>query len=328
MNNIINILVDDKDLGVRIDILIKRKNNLFSRTQFQKLIEERKVKFNDKLVLDRSIKIKEKGRIVIELPKIRKSILEPQKIKLEILYENENYIVLNKPAGMVIHPAAGNFKNTLVNALLYHCKNSLSGIGGVERPGIIHRIDKMTSGIIVVAKNDFTHQNISNQFKLRIVKKKYEAFVWNKLKSENGKINQNICRSSTNRKKMTISKSPKGKCAVTEYKLLDEFKISSNLYISKLSIKILTGRTHQIRVHMESIGNNLVGDQIYKKNNNLRKERFYCPGNILFDLEKIGRQALHAKELNFIDPITEKNMVFRAPMPKDLELLNNFLKNV
>ena len=328
MNNIISILIDNKDLGYRIDLLIKKKNSQLSRTQLQKLIKKGNVTFNNEIIPDSSFKIKNKGEIIIRIPKIQKLKIEAQNIKLDIISENKNLIVLNKPAGMVIHPGAGNHKNTLVNALLYHCRGTLSGIGGVERPGIIHRLDKMTSGIVVIAKNDITHQKISSQFKNRLIEKKYEAFVWNKLKKKAGKIKINIKRSSTNRKKMAVTTDNTGKIAVTEYELIKEYEISKNIFVSWITVKILTGRTHQIRVHMSEIGNNLVGDQVYKvKNLSLKGESFYKPGNVVYDLEKTGRQALHAKELSFFDPFTQKVLKYKACLPNDLKRLKIFLKN-
>lgn len=311
----------------RIDLVIKKNNSQFSRTQLQKLIKKGKVSFNDEIIIDSSFKLKTKGKIIIRIPKIEKLEIEAQNIKLNIIFENKNLIVINKSAGMVIHPGAGNSKNTLVNALLYHCKETLSGIGGVERPGIVHRLDKMTSGLVIVAKNDVTHQKISSQFKNRLIKKKYEAFVWNKLKKKSGKIKKNIKRSTINRKKMIVPSDNTGKIAVTEYKLIKEYEISRNIFVSWISVKILTGRTHQIRVHMSEIGNNLVGDQVYKiKNLHLKEESFYKPGNIIYDLEKIGRQALHANKLSFFDPDSQKVLKYKASFPNDLKLLKNFLK--
>ena len=328
MGNFITILIDNKDLGNRIDLVIKEKNTQFSRTQLQKLIEKEKVFFNDEIVSDRSFKIKKEGKILIKIPEIKQLRIEAQDIKLDVIFENNDYIVINKPSGMVVHPGAGNQKNTLVNALLFHCRDSLSGIGGVERPGIIHRIDKMTSGIVVVAKNDMSHQNISMQFKNRSIQKHYEAFVWNKLKNRKGKIINNIKRSSSNRKKMSITNKNSGKKAITEYELIKEYKISENLIVSWVSVKILTGRTHQIRVHFSEMGNHLIGDSLYKKRKvNLTNNNFYKPSNIIYELERKGRQALHAKEISMYDPTDNIKKKYITKLPNDLFALKEFLNS-
>ena len=316
-------------MGNRIDLVIKEKNTQFSRTQLQKLIDKRKVFFNDEIVSHRSFKIKKEGKIVIKIPEIKKLEVEAQNIKLDVIFENNDYIIVNKPSGMVVHPGAGNIRDTLVNALLFHCKDSLSGIGGIERPGIIHRLDKMTSGIVIAAKNDLSHQYISTQFKSRSVQKYYEAFVWNKLKQKKGKIINNIKRSPFNRKKMSITNENNGKKAITEYELIKEYKISENLVVSWVSVRILTGRTHQIRVHFSEMGNHLVGDALYKKKNiNLTNKNFYKPSNIIYELEKKGRQALHAKEISIYDPADNVKKKYTTNLPSDLISLKEFLKSL
>ena len=316
-------------MGNRIDLVIKEKNTQFSRTQLQKLIDKRKVFFNDEIVSHRSFKIKKEGKILIKIPEIKKLEVEAQNIKLDVIFENNDYIIVNKPSGMVVHPGAGNIRDTLVNALLFHCKDSLSGIGGIERPGIIHRLDKMTSGIVIAAKNDLSHQYISTQFKSRSVQKYYEAFVWNKLKQKKGKIINNIKRSPFNRKKMSITNENNGKKAITEYELIKEYKISENLVVSWVSVRILTGRTHQIRVHFSEMGNHLVGDALYKKKKiNLINENFYKPSNIIYELEKKGKQALHAKEISIYDPADKEKKKYTTNLPSDLISLKEFLKSL
>ena len=315
-------------MGNRIDLVIKEKNTQFSRTQLQKLIDKRKVFFNDEIVSNRSFKIKKEGKILIKIPEIKKLEVEAQNIKLDVIFENNDYIIVNKPSGMVVHPGAGNIRDTLVNALLFHCKDSLSGIGGIERPGIIHRLDKMTSGIVIAAKNDLSHQYISTQFKSRSVQKYYEAFVWNKLKKKKGKIINNIKRSPFNRKKMSITNENNGKKAITEYELIKEYKISENLVVSWVSVRILTGRTHQIRVHFSEMGNHLIGDALYKKKKiNLINKNFYKPSNIIYELEKKGRQALHAKEISIYDPADNVKKKYTTNLPSDLISLKEFLKS-
>ena len=242
-DNLIKILINDKDLGKRIDIVLSIKITSLSRSRLQRLLSEKKIKFNNKIVTEHSYKFKECGRVEINIPPILKLNIKSQKIKLNIVFEDDDLIVVNKPAGMVVHPGPGNKDNTRVNALLCYCKDSLSGIGGYERPGIVHRIDKMTSGLVIIAKNDFTHKALSDQFKNREIEKMYEAFVWNKIKIKSQKIIGKISRSKTNRKKMAIDEN-NGKNAITIFTKLDEFIISDRLIINRVRCQILTGRTH------------------------------------------------------------------------------------
>ena len=327
-NNIINIVIDDKDLDKRIDLVISKKVSEISRNRLQKILDQNLVFFNDKIVGSRSFKIKKKGKIKILIPPSKKIDLIAQKIKLKIVFEDKDLVVVDKPPGMVVHPGAGNKTNTLVNALLEHCKNDLSGIGGYERPGIVHRIDKMTSGLIIIAKNDDSHRNLSNQFKNREIKKIYEAFVWNKLPTPEGKINLNIIRSAYNRKKMIVTNNNKGRSAVTTYKLLNEYNVSKNLFISHVQLNIFTGRTHQIRVHMEHLKNCLVGDTTYKQKNLFKNKRELNKlEKSLIDIENSGRHALHAKMISFKHPVLNKKLDFSIPLAVDLEKLKKSLES-
>lgn len=327
-NNIINIVIDDKDLDKRIDLVISKKVSEISRNRLQKILDQNLVFFNDKIVGSRSFKIKKKGKIKILIPPSKKIDLIAQKIKLKIVFEDKDLVVVDKPPGMVVHPGAGNKTNTLVNALLEHCKNDLSGIGGYERPGIVHRIDKMTSGLIIIAKNDDSHRNLSNQFKNREIKKIYEAFVWNKLPTPEGKINLNIIRSAYNRKKMIVTNNNKGRSAVTTYKLLNEYNVSKNLFISHVQLNIFTGRTHQIRVHMEYLNNCLVGDSTYKQKSLFKnKKKLNELEKKLTDLENSERHALHAKMISFTHPILNKKFEFSTPLPFDLKKLKKTLES-
>ena len=321
----INISIDNKDLGKRLDVVLTKKCTTFSRNQIQKIIKESKVTFNDNIVTDSSMKINELGHITFLIPKNKKLNTKPQNIPLEILFEDENLLVISKPSGMVVHPSFGNDERTLVNALLFHCKNSLSGIGGFERPGIVHRLDKMTSGLILVAKNNISHINIAEQFKSRKITKVYKGFLWNKLCKNNDYIQNKITRSNINRKKMMVSKS-KGKNAITFYKVLNEYCFKKDSYISFVNFKLHTGRTHQIRVHMNYIGNSLIGDTLYKEKKT--KQKTLLPlelRNCIEELEKRGRQSLHASYLSFIHPITNKVMSFESPIPYDLSELKKKL---
>ena len=224
---------------------------------------------------------------------------------------------------MVVHPGAGNVDNTLVNALLHHCGNTLSGIGGVLRPGIVHRIDKMTSGLLVVAKNDQTHLSLSNQFKNKTVQKEYYLFCWGGFIDQKGSIQNNIIRSNRNRKKMTISKNNTGRFSSTDYEILEEFQINDDNSIKFVKCKLKTGRTHQIRVHMSHIGCPLIGDMLYGKQkiekvNNKNLENF-----IINKFINNRRQALHAKKIGFYHPEKKERVTFETPFPSDFQ---DFLK--
>ena len=301
----------------RIDKFFQSQLKNFIRTKLQKLIKDGFVKINDKLIKETSCKIRIRDKIEIIFPDAKETHIKPFKIPLNILYEDNDIIVINKSPGVVVHPGAGNFKETLVNGLLFHCKNNLSGVGGKLRPGIVHRIDKDTSGVLVVAKNDLAHIKLSKQFSDHTIKRTYEAIVWGSLRPPNGKINENISRSEKNRQLMAVKKS-KGKKAITNYKTLKIFK---NLNLPKMSLvecKLETGRTHQIRVHMNFKGNPILGDKSYGKS----KKKFK---KIDLDIEKkinnFHRQALHAKSLGFVHPRTGEDLFFKADRPKDLDMI-------
>ena len=236
---------------------------------------------------------------------------------MNILYDDDDIIVINKFPGVVVHPGAGNYENTIVNGLLYKYQNNLSSIGGKLRPGIVHRIDKNTSGVIVVAKNDEAHINLSQQFSNHTIKRVYEALVWGSLKPQRGKIKEKISRSTKNRQLMTVRKE-KGKIAITNYKTL---KIFQNLNLPKISLvqcQLETGRTHQIRVHMNFMGNSILGDKSYGK---LKKKFKKIDSNIEKKINNFNRQALHAKSLGFIHPKTKEKVFFEARRPKDFDSL-------
>ena len=236
---------------------------------------------------------------------------------LDIQYEDDDIIIINKPPGIVVHPGAGNFEKTIVNGLLYHYENKLSNIGGKLRPGIVHRIDKDTSGIIVVAKNDFTHSNLSKQFSDHTIERTYDAIVWGSLRPSKGKINEKISRSIKNRQLMAISKN-KGKTAITNYKTIRTFSNSNLPKISLIECKLETGRTHQIRVHMNYKGNPILGDKSYGK---LKKKFKNINSDVEKDINNFNRQALHAKSLGFVHPKTKKQIFFEGKRPKDFEKL-------
>ena len=262
--NTFNTIVTLNYHGYRIDKFLHSQINELSRTRLQALIRDGQVKLNNITVNNTSKKIKEDDQIKINFPPPKETLIKANKIPLDILYDDDDIIVINKFPGVVVHPGAGNYQKTIVNGLLFKYKNNLSSIGGKLRPGIVHRIDKDTSGVIVVAKNDNAHINLSQQFSNHTIKRLYEALVWGSLKPQNGKIIEKITRSEKNRQLMTVKKE-KGKIAITNYKTL---KIFQNLNLPKISLiecKLETGRTHQIRVHMNFKGNAIVGDKSYGK---------------------------------------------------------------
>ncbi len=303
----------------RLDKFLQSQLKKISRSQLQRLIRESYVKLNNKITINNSKKIRENDVVEVSFPLPKETHIKPSKIFLDILYEDNDLIIINKSPGIVVHPGAGNHDNTIVNGLLFHCKNKLSSIGGKLRPGIVHRIDKDTSGAIVVAKNDFSHSHLSKQFSNHTIKRTYEAIVWGSLKPSRGTIDENISRSVKNRQLMTVTKDKnKGKNAVTNYKTLKIFKNSNLPKISFIECKLETGRTHQIRVHMNFKGNPILGDKSYGKT----KKKFK---NINLKIEKeinnFKRQALHAKSLGFTHPITGKEMFFEAKRPNDFDAL-------
>ena len=323
MEKKINLIVDEIKNGIRVDIFIKKMKDTFSRTRIKNLILDKKLRINNKVVIDPSKKIYFNDQIELIIPEPKKASLKPYKFNLDIIFEDEDLIVLNKPAGIVIHPGAGNFDNTIVNALMSYNKNSFSDIGGELRPGIVHRIDKNTSGLVVVAKNNQTHEHLSNQFNKHTIDRVYQLLIWGKIRPSKGKIETFITRSSKNRQMMEVSNS-KGKKAITNYKTLEIFENSNIPILSLLECKLETGRTHQIRVHMNYLGNSIVGDDKYKK-------KFKRLKNIDPFLEKIliklNRQFLHAKTLGFIHPKTNKEMIFNSILPNELQIILKTLRN-
>ncbi len=287
------LVVQDNEKGVRLDSYIASKKKELSRTNVQRLIENGNILVNNN-TKKISYKVLPKDEILIVVPEAKETELKPQDIPIDIVYEDSSIIVVNKPKGLVVHPAVGNPDGTLVNAIMNICKDSLSGIGGEIRPGIVHRLDKDTTGLLIIAKNDKAHTNLSEQIKNREVKKIYIALVRGIIPENEATINMPIGRSTKDRKKMAVVKN--GKEAVTHFKVLNRFK-----NYTLLEIKIDTGRTHQIRVHMSEIGYPIVGDMVYSNG----KNEFGVEG-----------QMLHAKSLDFKHPITGKQMHLEADIPK------------
>ena len=308
--------------NIRLDIFLHSKITVLSRTKIKNIISEGYVKINNLIVREPAKKIKDKDSVSIKIPAKKDTIILPQEIDIDILYEDKDVILINKPPGLVMHPGAGNKNNTLVNGLLYYYKNELSSVGGKLRPGIVHRIDKDTSGVIVVAKNDNAHINLSKQFSNHTIKRKYEALIWGSLRPQSGKIIQPISRNKKNRQLMSVNKFS-GKTAITNYKTTEVYQNKNVPKISFIECHLETGRTHQIRVHMSYHGNGILGDKSYGKS----RKKFR---KINIDLEKkilnFDRQALHAKSLGFIHPKTGKKVFFEAPRPNDFEELIKTLR--
>ena len=294
------IIVEQENDKVRLDIYLSNQKLDLSRSMVQKLIEDEKITVNDK-VEKASYKVQKDDKIKIEINPPKEVEIEAQKIPIDIIYEDEDILVVNKPKGLVVHPANGNPDGTLVNAIMDICKESLSGIGGELRPGIVHRLDKDTSGLLIVAKNDKAHIKMSEQIKNRKVKKTYIALVRGTISENEATINMPIGRSTKDRKKMAVTKS--GKEAITHFKVLNRYITSKSTY-TLLEIKIDTGRTHQIRVHMAEIGHPVIGDTTYSNG----KNEFGIEG-----------QCLHAKKLEFNHPITEEHLKIEAPLPEYFE---------
>lgn len=265
MEKNINFIVQQEENNSRVDILINQREKLISRTRIKNLILKNKLKLNNIITNNPSKKVNTGDQVVLEIPKPEVASLKPYDYKLEIIHEDEDLMVINKPAGIIMHPGAGNYDKTIVNALMHYDKNSLSNIGDELRPGIVHRIDKNTSGLVVIAKNNQAHENLSKQFSEHTILREYQLLIWGKLRPSKGQIVTFLTRSSRNRQLMEVSRS-KGKEAITNYKTLEIFENEKTPTLSLVECKLETGRTHQIRVHMNYKGNSIVGDDKYKKN--------------------------------------------------------------
>ena len=308
-------IVAPNEIKMRLDLFLSGKGLGLSRTRIAKIVSEGMV-LVDGQIGRAGQKMKSAQQVVIKIPVAEPYAVLPEDIPLKIVYEDEAIIVVDKPAGMVVHPAAGHYTGTLVNALLYHC-HDLSGIGGVLRPGIVHRLDKETSGLLVAAKSDEAHLELAGQFRRREVKKTYQAVVFGLPKALEGRIESAVGRHPSDRKKMS-TKSKRGRSATTVWRVRERYAVASLLEIS-----IETGRTHQIRVHLADIGYPVVGDHVYGKAgriNDVRDPVF----RLLF--KRFSRQALHACRLSFCHPLTGEKMEFFSELPDDIEKLCALLR--
>ncbi len=313
----INFTVTENQSGQRLDIFLPQNDPSLSRSQVKRAIEEGAVLVNN--ITPKPSQRLKKGDIVrLSLRPAQVAIAVPQEIPLDIAYEDSAIIVVNKEAGMVVHPAPGNYDRTLVNALLFHCRD-LSGIGGVLRPGIVHRLDKGTSGLIVAAKSDAAHRNLTAQFKNHTVEKTYFALVWGDMKGDQGEIILPVGRHPVDRKKMS-TRSKRGRDAITLWKVRQRYGLAT-----LLDVEIKTGRTHQIRVHLSDRGYPVVGDAVY---GNASKIRLIPDSALKAQFKAMDRQALHAARLSFVHPATNKKIVFTAEMPEDMAGLCNHLSRL
>lgn len=286
--------IEEKDSGIRIDRVLTEKMEEYSRSYLQKLLKEQQVSVNHKPA-KANYKVQTGDSVCVMVPELKEPDITAEEIPLDILYEDDYLLVVNKPKGMVVHPSAGHMEGTLVNAVLAHCEGKLSGINGVIRPGIVHRIDRDTTGALLICKDDAAHRDLAEQLKVHSIKRRYRAVVYGNFKEDEGTVEGPIGRHPTDRKKMAINYK-NGKDAVTHYRVLERF--GNTTYIE---CRLETGRTHQIRVHMSSIGHPLLGDEVYGD----KKNAYHLQG-----------QALHAMILGFVHPHTGEYMEFEAPLPE------------
>ena len=324
MNNSMKFLVKKRDDSTRLDVFLSEKIKYLTRSNIKKIIESKNVKINKKITDSPSKKVKINDEVIIKLLVKNSDKLLPNKIKLDIRFEDKDILVINKPKGMVVHPGAGNYEDTLANALIYKYKNKLSNINGELRPGIVHRIDKETSGLLVIAKNNLAHSNLGKQFSDHSIKRKYLCLVWGVIRPLQGRIETLISRNKKNRQLMMVS-DLNGKKAITNYKTIKVFNIKDIPKISLIECELETGRTHQIRVHMKYKGSSLLGDNQYGKKIVKFKK---INEDFLKKLSFLNGQALHAKSLGFIHPSKNKWVNFESELPSDFKKLLDLLKNL
>ena len=323
-NKTIKILSSSSDIGKRIDIFLSEKLKEVTRSNIKKIINLKKVTINNELIDAQSRKIKDKDEIEVDFEEDKKVKLQPSKKSVEIIFEDKDLMIINKPQGMVVHPGAGNKNDTLVNILVGGYKKKLSNLSGSTRPGIVHRIDKDTSGLLVVAKNNFTHAGLGKQFSDHSIKRKYIALIWGVLRPLKGTIETFITRSKRNRQLMTADDF-RGKKAITKYSIIKVFNKKDIPKISLIEFELETGRTHQIRVHMIYKGTSLLGDQKYRKRNLKFKKIDKTFEEILSSFKG---QVLHAVSLGFNHPRNLKKVEFKSKLPLKFKKLVDYLENL
>ncbi len=318
----IDVIISEAGHLQRLDKALALELPEYSRARLQELIQAENVLFKGQAITSAKTKVQLGQKYVVMVPPPVEADPEAEDIPLNIVYEDEDLMVINKEPDIVVHPAAGHAKGTMVNALLHHCGDELSGIGGVKRPGIVHRLDKETSGLMVVAKHDQAHKHLSAQLKDRSLSRVYQAFVWGVPSPRSGEIETQLGRDSRDRKKRAVVYSG-GKDAVTEYSILKQYGTLASL----VECRLQTGRTHQIRVHMAHINHWLIGDPAYGRPylEKFLRGRIRLTKEIAEELKKFPRQALHAAEIGFIHPKTEEFMSFSAPLPDDMAALQRLL---
>lgn len=320
LNSKISLTPTAAEHGLRIDKFIADRLKSLSRTRIKNLITNGYLTIDNNIIEDCATSVKLGSKYVLNIPPPMETDIKPNELlKINIIYEDEYLLVLNKQAGLTVHPGAGNHQDTLVNALIAHYGDNLSAIGGRLRPGIVHRLDKDTTGLMIVAKNDVTHQALTKQLALRTLSRVYMAVVFGVPKPLQGSLIGNIGRHTQDRKKMSVLRSG-GKEAITNYSV---HKIFQHNIASLVECKLVTGRTHQIRVHFSHAGHSLIGDQTYG-NNRRKLSKLFSPA-LQEELNNFKRQALHAKSIGFIHPITEKRMEFTVEIPQDIENLIKIL---
>ena len=323
MKKSINFIISNYDHKKRIDVILVKNLVNYSRNRIQNFIKTKNLMINNLVVSDPSKKISYGDKINLSIPEEKKISLKPYDYDLDIIYEDNDLIVLNKGSGISIHPGPGNYENTVVNALIKHNGKNLSSIGHKFRPGIVHRLDKNTSGLVLIAKNNFTHNFLAKQFKEHSIERVYYAIVWGKIRPTHGKIDTLITRSSQNRKLMEVGIT-KGKRAITNYKTIEIFKGDALPTFSLVECKLETGRTHQIRVHLTNKGNPILGDKQYNK-------KFKRLKNIDKDLEdnikNLDRQLLHAKSISFNHPNNSKRYNYTSILPESFTYFLKKLRN-
>jgi 23S rRNA pseudouridine1911/1915/1917 synthase len=324
-DNPLHLIASNKDVGKRLDKYLSEQTE-FSRQRVQQLLKDGHIICDGKVVAQSSHKVKVGQVYQISIPQVQTVDIVAEAIPLDIIYEDAHVLVVNKAAGMVVHPAAGHYSGTLVNALMHHCKDSLSGIGGEARPGIVHRLDRDTSGLMLVAKHDKAHHHLSAQLKDRSLSRTYHAWVWGAVQPMHGSINAPLARSIRDRKKMAVMEG--GREAITDYKTLQHF-MQGQIFASHIECKLHTGRTHQIRVHMAHKKAALIGDKDYGYGAQRKAAEYKLQTSDALDtVTTFARQALHAKRIKFIHPESQEMMEFACEIPDDILQLHQALSQI